>query len=188
MRVDRFVEKPDAPTAARLVADGEHYWNGGIFLFRPSAYLEALAAHAPDVLLSSRAAVEAGRSEGRRFLPGADAFAGAPSISIDYAVMERAERVAVVPVSMGWSDIGSWDALHEIGERDPAGNLVEGEAIAIGSRDCFIRSDGPTVVAIGVQDLIVIATGDAVLIVPRGASQRVKEAVDALKARGKELD
>jgi mannose-1-phosphate guanylyltransferase/mannose-1-phosphate guanylyltransferase/mannose-6-phosphate isomerase len=102
--------------------------------------------------------------------------------------MERADRVALVPVSMGWSDIGSWDALHEVGDKDAADNHLAGAALAIDSRNCLIRSDGPTVITVGVQDLIVIATEGAVMVVPRGESQRVKEAVEALKARGgKEL-
>jgi mannose-1-phosphate guanylyltransferase/mannose-1-phosphate guanylyltransferase/mannose-6-phosphate isomerase len=114
--------------------------------------------------------------------PDAEAFAAAPSISIDYAVMEKADAVAVVPVTMGWSDIGSWDALYETGEADADGNLLTGKAVATDSRGCLIRSDGPTVVTVGIQDLIVVASGDSILILPRGQSQRVKEALDALHA------
>jgi mannose-1-phosphate guanylyltransferase/mannose-1-phosphate guanylyltransferase/mannose-6-phosphate isomerase len=183
-QVEQFLEKPDAATAQAFVADGKHAWNGGIFLFRPDAYLGALEQHEPAVLDSARRALEGREESGRRVYPNAHAFASSPSISIDYAVMEKAERVAVVPVSMGWSDVGSWDALHELGEKDGSGNLAEGEVVAIDSANCLIRSDGPAVVTVGVKDLIVIATGDAVLIVPRGESQRVKEAVEALKARG----
>ena len=120
-------------------------------------------------------------------MPGRSEFASAPAISIDYAVMEKAERVAVVPVKMGWSDIGSWDALHEVGEKDGSGTHAAGDVVAIDTSNCVIRSDGPAVVAVGVHDLIVVATADAVLIVPRGESQRVREAVDALKARGHKL-
>lgn len=187
-RVERFLEKPDAATAALFVVDGRHLWNGGIFLFRAGAFLDALDLHAPDVLAACRAALEAGSTQGARISPDAEAFGASPSISIDYAVMEKAERVAVVPVSMGWSDIGSWDALHEVGEKDQDGNLLAGEAVALDSKNCLIRSAGPTVVTVGVQNLIVIADGDSVLIVPRGESQRVREAVDALKALGKEVD
>ena len=187
-RVDRFLEKPDAPTAAAFVADGRHLWNGGIFLFRAGALIDELERHAPDILAACRAAIAAGASDGIRISPDPEAFAQSPAISIDYAVMEKAERVAVVPVSMGWSDIGSWDALHDVGDKDPDGNLVAGDAVALDSGNCLIRSAGPTVVTVGVQDLIVIATADSVLIVPRGQSQRVREAVEALKALGKELD
>jgi mannose-1-phosphate guanylyltransferase/mannose-1-phosphate guanylyltransferase/mannose-6-phosphate isomerase len=184
-RAERFLEKPDAATAARLISEGSHLWNAGIFLFRADAYLAALQLHAPEVLEATRAAYAGRKEEGAHILPDAQAFAASPSISIDYAVMEKAERVAVVPVSMGWSDIGSWDVLHEIGSKDERGNLVGGDALAIDSSNCLVRSDGPTVVTIGVEDLIVIASGDAVLIVPRGQSQRVREAVEALEARGR---
>jgi mannose-1-phosphate guanylyltransferase/mannose-1-phosphate guanylyltransferase/mannose-6-phosphate isomerase len=188
LRAERFLEKPDVVTAEALVADGRHHWNAGIFLFRADALLAALAGHAPDVLRAVQAAVAARSGEGLRILPDPDSFAAAPSISIDYAVMEKAERVAIVPVSMGWSDIGSWDALHEVGGKDAAGNHVAGDVIAIDSSNCLIRTDGPAVITVGIQDLIVIATRDAVLVVPRGESQRVKQAVEALKARGgKEL-
>jgi len=183
-RVEQFLEKPDAATAQALVADGKHVWNGGIFLFRPDSYLAALERHEPAVLDAARRALETKEEAGWRVYPDEHAFASSPSISIDYAVMEKAERVAVVPVSMGWSDVGSWDALHELGEKDGSGNLARGEVVAIDNANCLIRSDGPTVVTVGVKDLIVIATGDAVLIVPRGESQRVKEAVEALKAKG----
>ena len=183
-RAERFLEKPDAATAAMLVADGRHVWNAGIFLFRPEAYLAALEAHAPQVLAAAEAALVGLRREGARVLPEAGAFAGSPSISIDYAVMEKAERVAVVPVSMHWSDIGSWDALHELGDKDESGNLIAGDALAVASRNCLLRSEGPRIVTVGVENLIVVASGDTVLIVPRGQSQRVREAVEALEPRG----
>jgi mannose-1-phosphate guanylyltransferase/mannose-1-phosphate guanylyltransferase/mannose-6-phosphate isomerase len=182
-RAEAFLEKPDAATAQAFVADGDHLWNGGIFLFLPDAYLAALERHEPAVLDAARRSVEGRGNAGRRIYPEAHAFASSPSISIDYAVMEKADRVAVVPVSMGWSDVGSWDALHELGEKDGSGNYSAGEVVAVDSANCLIRSDGPTVVTVGVRDLIVIATKDAILIVPRGESQRVKEAVEALKGR-----
>ncbi len=187
-RAERFLEKPDPVTAARLVADGRHYWNAGIFLFRADAFLAALEVHAPEILDAARRSVEGAQREGARLLPDAAAFASARSISIDYAVMEKADRVAVVPVSMGWSDIGSFDALHEVGGKDGDGNVLAGEAVAIGSRNCLIRSDGPPVYGVGLENLIVIATADAILVVPRGESQRVREAVEAMKKRApKEL-
>jgi mannose-1-phosphate guanylyltransferase/mannose-1-phosphate guanylyltransferase/mannose-6-phosphate isomerase len=180
---DSFLEKPDALTAAAFLADGLHYWNAGIFLFRAGAYLDALERYAPDVLSAARTSILNADRAGARVAPEASAFAASPSISIDYAVMEQAEEVAVVPVSMGWSDIGSWDALHEMGEKDVFGNIVAGNALLIDGSNSLVRSDGPSVVAIGVEDLIVIASGDAVLIVPRGESQRVREGVEALKSR-----
>jgi mannose-1-phosphate guanylyltransferase/mannose-1-phosphate guanylyltransferase/mannose-6-phosphate isomerase len=181
----RFVEKPDAATASRLAADGMHDWNGGIFLMRAGLYLAALAAHAPAIEAAARAAMAGARREGRRILPDAAAFAAAPSVSIDYAVMEKAGKVAVLPVAIGWSDLGSWEALYQAAAHDEAGNALAGDVLAMDARDCLIRSEGPLVAAIGVEKLVVIATPDSVLIVPRAQSQRVREAVEALKAKGR---
>lgn len=183
-RADRFVEKPDRATAETYLASGEFLWNGGIFLFSARAYLEALEAHAPAIAAAAKSAMDGAQRQGSRVLPDAEAFASSPSDSIDYAVMEKASRVAVVPVEMGWSDVGSWDALHELGPRDADDNVHHGEVLAIDTRGCLIRSDGPLVATVGVQDLIVIATGDAVLVMPRGASQEVKRAVEELKKQG----
>lgn len=182
----RFVEKPDAATAGRYVGGGRHDWNGGIFLMRAGTFLDALASHAPGISEAAIAAMAGAERIGRRILPEAAAFAASPSLSIDYAVMEKADRVAVVPVAIGWSDVGSWDALHEVSARDEAGNAIAGDVLALGAKGCLIRSEGPLVAAIGVEDLVVIATADAVLIVPRAQSQRVREAVDALKGQGRD--
>jgi len=183
-RVDRFVEKPDRATAEAYLAEGGYSWNGGIFLFGAGAYLDALERHAPDMLAAVRAAMATGRTEGNRVYPDAHAFAAAPGQAVDYAVMEKADRVAVVPVEMGWSDVGSWDALHAISARDEGGNTNQGEVVAIDTSGCLIRSDGPLVAAVGVSDLIVIATPDAVLVMPRGSSQEVKRAVQVLQKEG----
>ncbi|WP_083500519.1 mannose-1-phosphate guanylyltransferase, partial [Sphingomonas endophytica] len=117
-RVARFVEKPKRDVAEAMIASGDHAWNGGIFLFRADAFLAALERFAPEMLASVRRACESARREGVRVYPDAEAFAASPSDSIDYAVMEKADRVAVVPVAMGWSDVGSWDALHAISDSD----------------------------------------------------------------------
>jgi mannose-1-phosphate guanylyltransferase len=183
-RVERFVEKPDRATAEEYVASGRYSWNGGIFLFTAAAYVEALEAHAPDIAAAAREAVTKGSRHGARLLPDSHAFGRSPDDSIDYAVMEKAERVAVVPVDMGWSDVGSWDALHELAIKDAAGNAHQGEVVAIDTSNCLIRSEGPLVAAIGVKDVIVIATQDAVLVLPRGDSQQVKRAIEALKKEG----
>jgi mannose-1-phosphate guanylyltransferase len=176
-RVDRFVEKPDVATAEAMIAQGGYVWNGGIFLFRADAYLRALAEFAPIMLDAARDAMEKATRRGQRLLPDADAFAASPSDSIDYAVMEKADRVAVVPVSMGWSDIGSWDALHAL---DAA---HKGDVVALDTTGCLLRSDGGIRInAVGVHDLIVVASGQDVLILPRGKSQDVKRIVEALKA------
>jgi mannose-1-phosphate guanylyltransferase/mannose-1-phosphate guanylyltransferase/mannose-6-phosphate isomerase len=178
-----FVEKPDRASAERLLAEGGHDWNAGIFLFRADALLAALALHAPAILDAARAASRgAARADGI-VRPAADALAASHSLSIDKAVMEKAENVAVMPVEMGWSDIGSWDAIHALGPHDSDGNALSGDVVAPDSRNCLVRSDGPTIVALGVQDLVIVATERAVLIVPRGESQRVQEALAALEAR-----
>lgn len=183
--VDRFVEKPDAATAAAWLAEGGYDWNGGIFLLRADTLTGGLAKHAPDILAAAKAAVDAQHSDRNRIRPDAEAFAAAPSISIDYALMERAEKVAVAPVSIGWSDIGSWAALHDL-SAGAGGNALKGDVIALDAEGCLIRSEGPLVAAIGISDLVVVATPDAVLIVPRDQSQRVKEIVDRLKAEGRD--
>jgi len=182
----RFVEKPDAATAGRYAAGGRHDWNGGIFLMRAGTFLDSLRAHAPRIAKAAKAAMTLARRKGRRILPDAAAFAASPSLSIDYAVMEKADKVAIMPVAVGWSDVGSWEALYDISQRDEAGNAIAGDVMAMGAKNCLIRSEGPLITAIGIEDLIVIATGDAVLIVPRAHSQRVKHAVEALKGQGRD--
>jgi mannose-1-phosphate guanylyltransferase len=180
-RVANFVEKPPRDRAEAMLAAGDHAWNGGIFLFRADMYLAALSVHSPDMLVACRQAMTRAHHEGHRIYPEAEAFARSPADSIDYAVMEKADRVAVVPVNMGWSDLGSWDALHAISDWDIAGNVHQGEVIAIETANCLIRTDGIRIAALGVEDLIVIASGNDVLILPRGRSQEVKKLIDAMK-------
>lgn len=179
-RVDRFVEKPPRDAAEAMVASGDHAWNGGIFLFRADIFLGALAVHAPDMLAAAQDAMAGAVRDGVQIRPDADAFAASPSNSIDYAVMEKADRVAVVPVSMGWSDVGSWDALHALSDCDAAGNSSPEEAVMIDTSNCLVRSDGARIAMVGVSDLIVIASGKDILILPRGQSQDVKRVIEAL--------
>jgi len=180
-RVERFVEKPPREAAEAMLAAGGHYWNGGIFLFRADLYLAALGQHAPTMLVAAQQAMDRARREGGRIYPDADAFAASPADSIDYAVMEKADRVACVPVSMGWSDIGSWDALHAHSACDGQGNACRGDVVALDTVDCLIRSDGIRIAAVGVQDLIIVASGNDVLVLPRGRSQEVKRLLEAMK-------
>lgn len=187
-RVEAFVEKPDLATATGYCAGGRHDWNAGIFLFKAGAYLAALEAHAPEIAAAARGAAAGQRREGSAVYPDAACFAEAPAVSIDRAVMEKAERIAVAPVEMGWSDVGSWEALHALGPADGDGNVLRGDVVAPGSKGCLIRSEGPVVVALGVEDLVVVATERAVLIVRRGESQRVGEAIAALEARGRGVE
>lgn len=177
-RVARFVEKPDADRAAEMIASGDHVWNGGIFLFRADIFLGTLSVHAPEMLAASQAAIGAARKEGGRIYPGEAAFAASPSDSIDYAVMEKAERVAVAPVTMGWSDVGSWDALHDLGEKDGAGNATIGSVRLTDANGNLIHADGIRVSVHGVNDLIIVANGKEVLILPRGSSQKVRDFAD----------
>lgn len=179
-RVARFVEKPDAATAEAMLSGGDHVWNGGIFMFRADAYLKALGEQAPEMLAAAQAAMGKAVRKGSRILPDLEAFAASPSDSIDYAVMEKAARVAVVPVAMGWSDVGSWDALHVLGA-DGEGHAHHGDVIALDTSNCLIRSDGIRIAAVGVSDLIIVASGDSVLILPRGQSQHVKRIVQAIR-------
>ena len=180
-RVARFVEKPARDAAEAMIAGGDHAWNGGIFLFRADALVAALETHAPAMLAAAREALEKADREGVRVYPDAAAFAASPADSIDYAVMEKADRVAVVPVAMGLSDVGSWDALHAISEGDRHGNVVRGDVVAIDTANCLVRAHGKRVALVGVSDLIVVADGDDVLILPRGRSQEVKRLIEAMK-------
>jgi len=182
---ERFVEKPDAETAVRYLADGGYDWNGGIFLLRADVAIEGLRTHAPEILAAAREAFDRAARDGVRIVPEAAAFRAAPSQSIDYALMEKAGKVAVMPVSIGWSDIGSWDALHDRLPHDEDGNAIAGDVVALDARGCLIRSDGPVIAAIGVNDLVIVATAGAVLVVPRDQAQRVKEIVDALGKDGR---
>jgi len=185
-KVERFIEKPARDKAEAMLAEGSHAWNAGIFLMRADRYLEELAAHAPQMDHDARAALEGVDLTARQIRPDAACFAACPSDSIDYAVMERADRVAIVPVACGWSDVGSWDALAEIGSADAQGNTVAGDAVLIDTRGCHIHTDGITVTASGIEDLIVIANGSHVMIVPKGRSQDVKKIVEAMKARSQD--
>ena len=181
-RVERFVEKPPRDKAEAMLAEGGHTWNGGIFLFRADIYLGALASYAPDMLHAAQQAMDKARREGTRIWPDAEAFAASPADSIDYAVMEKAPQVAVVPVTMGWSDVGSWDALHAISHADEGGNVVRGDAVVIESKNCLVRAEnGRRVALVGVEDLIVVAAGDDILVLPRGRSQEVKKIIEAMK-------
>lgn len=180
-RVARFVEKPPRDAAEAMLAAGGHYWNGGIFLFRADMYLAALGQNAPDMLVATQQAMSRAERDGIRTFPDRDAFAASPADSIDYAVMEKADRVACVPVDMGWSDVGSWDALHALSDCDGHGNSCKGDIVALDTVDCLVRSDGIRIAMVGVSDLIVVASGKDVLILPRGRSQDVKKLLEAMK-------
>jgi mannose-1-phosphate guanylyltransferase/mannose-6-phosphate isomerase len=183
--VRAFVEKPDRETAEGYVAGGNHFWNSGMFVFRADALIAELERLSPEIVTACRAALKAAQTDADFVRLDKAAFAKAPSISIDYAVMERTELAAMVPVDMGWSDVGSWQALWEIGAKDHAGNVIVGDVLQIGAGNCYLRGDGILVAAIGLEDFVVIATKDAVLVAPKGESQEVRQIVDQLNERGR---
>ncbi len=173
--VQRFVEKPDATRATSMIEAGDHVWNGGIFLFRADAYLDAVEAHAPKMGAAVRDAMSKAQRIGNHINPDESSFAACPANSIDYAIMEKASKVAVAPVSMGWSDVGSWDALHDIGDKDADGNVTSGTVRLDSSHGNLIHADGIRVSLHGVDDLLIIANGNEVMILPRGTSQKARD-------------
>jgi mannose-1-phosphate guanylyltransferase / mannose-6-phosphate isomerase len=185
-RVARFVEKPSLESARDYVAQG-YLWNSGMFLFRASAILDELAQHAAHV---ANAVAAAGRSfvaDGPFVRPDKQAFASVPGVSIDVAVMEKTPNAFVLPVDIGWSDVGCWSALWEISDKDQHGNVVRGPVVALDSKDCLLRSEqDQLVVGIGLNRLAVVATRDAILVSDLDRSQDVKAAVDMLREQGEE--
>src|SRR6185437_6523840 len=174
--VKSFVEKPDAATAARYVKDG-YLWNSGNFLFRADILLSELARLEPAMAEAIDTAVAKASTDLGFLRLDPEAFARAPQKSIDYAVMEKTDRAAVVAGDFRWSDIGSWDALFDITPRDAAGNVLHGPAVTVDATGCIVHSDGLLVTASGVKDLVIVATSDAVMVVPRARAQEVRELV-----------
>lgn len=179
--VARFIEKPNAAGAEALVAAGA-LWNAGMFLFTAETMIEELQVHAPDVLAAVRQAMEAASRDLDFIRLDPAAFKSCPNISLDYAVAERTHRIAVVPAELQWSDVGSWGALWELGEKDSAGNVAVGDTILEGAEHCYVRSDGILTAVVGLTDAVVVVTEDAVLAMHRDRSQDVKKIVDRLKA------
>src|SRR5690554_1532713 len=177
----RFVEKPDADTAREYLASGDYYWNSGMFLFRASRYLEELERFQPDIVAAVRAAFDAAARDGDFVRLDRDAFAASPADSIDYAVMENTDRAMVLPVDIGWNDVGSWSALWEVSEQDADGNARHGDVIAVDSRNSYAYSRR-LVALVGVDDLVVVETDDAVLVARKDRVQQVKDVVARLKA------
>src|SRR5262245_2667000 len=187
--VAEFVEKPGPEQAQAHVASGEYSWNSGIFLFPARLYLDELERLRPDMVSACREALAAAQRDRDFIRLAKEPFSGCAGDSIDYAVMEHTRRAAVVPVSMGWSDVGSWDALWEMGAKDGHGNSIEGNVVAEECRNSYLRSEAGLVAAIGVEDLVVVATADAVMVAPRNRTQDVKKLVARLvKDRRDEAD
>ncbi|MHB8913200.1 MAG: mannose-1-phosphate guanylyltransferase/mannose-6-phosphate isomerase, partial [Lysobacter sp.] len=181
-RVGRFVEKPDLATAQAYVNDGSYVWNSGMFLFKAQCYLDELGLHAPDILAAGTNAYRAAESDLDFIRVDKAAFAASPNDSIDYAVMEKTDHAAVVPVSCGWSDIGSWSSLWAAADRDGDGNRHEGDVLSIDTSNSLVRaSDGRMIATIGVEDLIIVDTPDATLVARKDRVQDVKKIVDLIK-------
>lgn len=180
----RFVEKPPRDRAEAMLADGGHYWNAGIFLMRADRFLAELERQQPAMAAVCAAAMDGAHIDGAQVHPDADAFLSSPSDSIDYAVMEGAERVVVAPVDPGWSDVGGWAALHDLGAKDETGNVRIGKVIAVDATGNYLRAcEGRRVAVVGISDLIVVTHGDDILIVPKDRAQEVKAIVEHLAAQ-----
>ncbi len=194
LRIARFVEKPDLQTAESYLAEGNYLWNSGLFMVRASTWLDALKVCRPDILTACNAAWAAGKSDGEFIRVGTDEFAACPSDSIDYAVMERIARPdadaqlpagVVIPLNAGWSDVGAWDALWKALPKDGQGNAVQGDVLLQDCTNTLALSDGRLIACIGVNDLVVIETADAILVSHKDKTQDVKKIVDQLKAAGR---
>ena len=182
--IARFVEKPDQATAEQFLATGRFTWNSGMFLFRASAMLAELDRLNPEVVSCCRAALEQDTADLEFLRLEREAFAKCPNVAIDVAVMEKTELGSVIPLDAGWSDVGSWSALWETSDRDGDGNVLQGRVISQGSRNCYLRSEHRLVVGLGVENLVVVETDDAVLIADRSQAQAIKTVVKQLEADG----
>ena len=183
--VEKFVEKPDLATAQAYVASGDYFWNSGMFLFRASRYLDELAAFAPAILTAAKAALAGAKRDVDFLRLDRAAFEACPSDSIDYAVMEKTSHAAVLPIDVGWSDVGSWSALWEIADQDPDGNAHHGDVLAIDCRNTLAWGGRRLVSLLGLRDVIVVDTDDALLVAAKDQVQKVKEIVSTLKLRGR---
>jgi len=184
-RLDRFIEKPNAATASELISNGRNLWNSGMFMFQAAMVLQEMDRLAPEVLGAARAAMETRKTDLDFIRLGADAFAACPDISIDYAIAEKTDKAVVVPAAIGWSDVGSWSALAEIAPKDADGNFALGDVVLEGATNSYARSDGILTALLGVRDLVVVTTQDAVLVAHKDHAQNVKKIVDRLKKLGR---
>jgi mannose-1-phosphate guanylyltransferase/mannose-6-phosphate isomerase len=181
-----FVEKPDLKTAKQYVASKAYCWNSGMFMFKASQVLEALDRFAPDMVIACRQAVDKGKSDLDFFRLEKTAFSACPSDSIDYAVMEKTDRGAMLPMAAGWNDLGSWEALWQVGEKDDLNNVVKGDVVLHDVGESYLHAESRLVAAVGLKDHIVVETSDAVMISPRDRVQDVKGLVDRLKANDRQ--
>jgi mannose-1-phosphate guanylyltransferase/mannose-6-phosphate isomerase len=180
-KVAAFVEKPDRPTAERYLTDG-YLWNSGIFLLRADVLIAEMKRFEPDIIAAAREALERAVYDSDFLRLDAEALARSPSLSLDHAVMERTSRAVVLPADFGWTDVGSWSTLWEMGPRDEGDNALVGHVLAERTTGSYIRSEGPLVATLGVEDLIVVATADAVLVARKDHDQESRKIVERLRA------
>ena len=186
--VEQFEEKPDLATARAYLADGRYLWNAGLFIFSPRLLLEEMTKSRDDIRAGALAALPAGAATARVVALDSIRFAACPAESIDYAVMEATRKAAVAPCDIGWADVGSWSEVWRLGDRDGDGNLTQGPVVLKDVADSLVLSGGPTVAAIGVSDLIIVATRDAVVVLPKSRAQEVKGIVEGLQRAAKAKD
>ena len=184
--VSRFVEKPDLATARDYLACGNYFWNSGMFMFRASRYLQELDRFQPAILAACRAALEGGAQDMHFTRVDRDAFAACPEDSIDYAVMEKTADAVMVPLDAGWSDIGSWSALWDVSAKDAEGNVFKGDVLGQATRNTYVHADSRLVTTVGVEDLVIVETKDAVLVAHKDQVQDVKRIVERIKAEGRQ--
>ena len=185
-RIARFHEKPDVVKAAEYVESGRFFWNAGIFLVKASTLLNEMRQFLPASLDALTRSVDQGAIDGLFFRPAPDEFNHAENISIDHGIMEKTARGVVVPVQMNWSDVGSWDAVWTLGPKDSAGNVISGDVVSLDTKGCLLRSDGPLVATIGLENVAVIAVGDAVLVAPMDRMADLKALVEQVRAQHSE--
>ncbi|PCJ88894.1 MAG: mannose-1-phosphate guanylyltransferase/mannose-6-phosphate isomerase [Thiotrichaceae bacterium] len=184
--IDQFVEKPELDVAKKYLEEGGYYWNSGMFMFKATEYIKALQEFVPHIYTACQAAVDVAEKDMDFIRVGADEFASCPSDSIDYAVMEKVSNAVVIPVDIGWSDVGSWSALHEIGQQDKDNNILIGDTKSVATKGCYVRAEHKLVTTLGVEDLIIVDTDDALLVANKNHVQDIKEIVDSLSTEGRE--
>lgn len=185
IRVERFVEKPDEARAQQFVEDGGYFWNSGMFLFRASRFLEELKKHDADIYDTCLLALERSHSDGELISIDAATFECCPDNSIDYAVMEKTRRACVVPLTAGWNDVGSWSSIWEVHEKDSDGNVTMGDVVVHDSHNCLVHGNGKLVSVVGLEDIVVVETKDAMMIAHKDRVQDVKKVVNQLDAAGR---
>jgi mannose-1-phosphate guanylyltransferase/mannose-6-phosphate isomerase len=180
--IAEFVEKPNAGQAREFVESGQYFWNSGIFLFQAQAYLDHLERFAPAILEANRRAMDAAAADRDFIRPDPETFAESPADSIDYAVMEKTDAAYMVPIHTDWSDVGSWSALYEVSPKDEAGNVIQGDVLTAGDRNCYLRAESRLLATAGLEGHVVVETPDAVLVAHKDRAQEVKGLVQNLEA------